>query len=135
MKKIFSKAERNVLIHIILRKEDIQSERMNIIEDKEPLQLAAMKLPKGRTFRPHKHIYCEKTSTITQESWVVVQGKVKVILYDINSEIIAEEILEAGDCSITLRGGHTFEILEDETLVYEHKTGPYLGIEQDKEFI
>ena len=29
----------------------------------------------------------------------------------------------------------TFQILEDDTLVYEYKTGPYKGIENDKEFL
>ena len=93
-----------------------------------------MSLLRG-TFKPHKHVYCEKTTTIAQESWVVIEGKVKAILYDIDDNIISEEILNAGDCSITLYGGHTYEILEDNTLVYEYKTGPYLGIEADKAFI
>ena len=32
-------------------------------------------------------------------------------------------------------GGHTYEILESDTLVYEYKTGPYEGQKLDKEFI
>ncbi len=135
MKKIFSNVDKEQLVHIILRKEDVQSERLNVIEDHEFLQLAAMKLPAGKKFRPHKHVYCEKVSTITQESWVVIVGKVKAIFYDLDDKIIAEEILGPGDSSITLRGGHTYEILEDDTLVYEYKTGPYLGPDKDKEFI
>jgi len=135
MKKIYSNVERGKLLHIVLRKEDVQSERTNVVEDKEFLQLAAMRLPAGKTFRPHKHIYCDKSTTIAQESWVVISGKVKAILYDINDSVISEEVLDAGDCSITLYGGHTYEILEDDTLVYEYKSGPYLGIEKDKEFI
>jgi hypothetical protein len=135
MKKIYSSVDSNNLLHIILRKEDIQSERMNIIDDQEFLQLATMKLPKGKTFLPHKHVYCEKITTIAQESWVVIQGSVKAILYDVNDEILTEEVLNPGDSSITLRGGHTYEILEDDTVVYEYKTGPYLGIDLDKEII
>ena len=135
MKKIYSKIEKDKLLHIILRKEDVSSERINVVEDEEYLQLAAMRLQEGKTFKPHKHVYCEKTTTIAQESWVVIEGKVKAILYDIDDNIISEEILNAGDCSITLYGGHTYEILEDNTLVYEYKTGPYLGIEADKAFI
>ncbi len=135
MKKIYSNVERGKLLHIVLRKEDEQSERTNVVEDKEFLQLAAMRLPAGKTFRQNKHIYCDKSTTIAQESWVVISGKVKAILYDINDSVISEEVLDAGDCSITLYGGHTYEILEDDTLVYEYKSGPYLGIEKDKEFI
>lgn len=135
MKKIFSNIDKEQINHIILRKEDVQSERVNVIEDCEFLQLAAMRLPAGKKFRPHKHVYCEKTSTIAQESWVVITGKVKAFFYDVDDKIIAEEVLWPGDCSITLRGGHTYEILEDDTLVYEYKTGPYLGPDKDKEFI
>ena len=49
--------------------------------------------------------------------------------------IIAEPVLEPGDASFTLEGGHTYTILEDDTLVYEYKTGPYEGQELDKVFI
>ena len=54
---------------------------------------------------------------------------------DIDDKIIAEPILKAGDASFTLYGGHTYEILEDDTLVYEYKTGPYEGQKLDKKFI
>ena len=40
-----------------------------------------------------------------------------------------------GDASFTLYGGHTYKILEQDTIVYEYKTGPYLGQTFDKEFI
>ena len=46
-----------------------------------------------------------------------------------------DTILKAGDASFTLYGGHTYEILEEDTLVYEYKTGPYEGQELDKTFI
>ena len=36
---------------------------------------------------------------------------------------------------MTFEGGHTYTILEDETIVYEYKTGPYKGQENDKVFI
>ena len=66
---------------------------------------------------------------------MVVQGAVRCIFYDINDTIIATPILFKGDASFTLRGGHTYKILEDNTIVYEMKTGHYLGQKLDKEFI
>ena len=135
MQLIYSKSAPDKLLHIIIRKEDVTEQRMNIIDDKEFLQLAAMNLPLGKTFLPHKHIFCERTTTIAQESWVVIQGKVKAILYDINDEILTDEILNPGDCSVTLYGGHNYEILENDTLVYEYKTGPYKGLKFDKVII
>lgn len=135
MDKIYSKVNPEQILHIILRKEDIKSERVNVIDSEHFLQLAAMLLPNGKTFQPHKHVYSEKTTTIAQESWVVIQGRVKAILYDLDDTIIEKSILEPGDVSITLYGGHTYEALQDNTLVYEYKTGPYTGVENDKEFI
>ena len=56
-------------------------------------------------------------------------------MYDIDNTIIREEILNAGDCSMTLRGGHNYIALEEDTIVYEYKSGPYYGQVLDKEFI
>ena len=94
-------------------------------------------MAKGTTFRPHKHITKERTyeAQIAQESWVVIKGSVKCIFYDIDDTIIATPILRAGDASFTLYGGHTYEILEEETIVYEYKTGPYEGQALDKTFL
>ena len=135
MKKIYSKIEPDKLLHIVYRLDEI-TERTNIAPENEFLQLASLKMKKNTTFRPHKHIYKQgEKQIIAQESWVVVKGKVKCKLYDIDSKLIAEPILNAGDCSITLEGGHTYEILEQETFVYEYKTGPYKGQKNDKIFL
>ena len=123
------------LLHIINRKEEITN-RTNVCPDDEFLQLATMRMPLGMTFKPHKHIYKDgPKEVIAQESWIVIQGRVKVILYDIDDTIIHEDVIFPGDCSITFRGGHNYEIMEDDTIVYEYKTGPYQGIEMDKDFI
>ena len=94
-------------------------------------------MEKGKTFDPHKHIVKNRhyTEQIAQESWVIIRGSVKCTLYDIDDKIIAEPILKVGDASFTLYGGHTYTILEDNTIVYEYKTGPYEGQELDKKFI
>ncbi len=134
---IYSQVNPDKLLHIINRLEDINKSRKNIIDDQQFLQLATMKLNKGDTFKPHHHFY-KKSPTdqvIVQESWLVVHGSVKCIFYDIDNTIISTPILYPGDCSITLEGGHTYEILSDNTIVYEYKTGPYQGMENDKRFI
>ena len=66
---------------------------------------------------------------------MVIKGSVKCFFYDLDDKLIQTEILNAGDCSITLSGGHNYEILEEETVVYEYKTGPYEGQIKDKVFI
>jgi hypothetical protein len=134
MEMIFSKVEPNILLHIINRIDEIK-DRTNIAPEEEFLQLASLKMKKDQTFKAHKHINIEKITTIAQESWVVIRGSVKCIFYDLDDRIIAEPVLKPGDCSMTFRGGHNYLILEDDTIVYEYKTGPYLGQELDKVFL
>ena len=136
MKKIFSRKEPSKLLHIINRFDEINI-RTNVAPDHQFLQLATMRLDQGKTFSPHKHIWknIEDNKAIAQESWVIIQGSVCVHLYDIDDVHLADEIIKRGDCSMTFEGGHTYSILEDDTVVYEYKTGPYFGQILDKEFI
>jgi cupin fold WbuC family metalloprotein len=134
MEMIYSKIQPDKLLHIVYRFNEING-RTNISPDNEFLQLASIKMKKGTTFKAHKHIYHEKTTNIAQESWLVIKGSVKCIFYDLDDTIISEPVLLSGDCSMTFQGGHNYLILEDDTIVYEYKTGPYLGQELDKEFL
>lgn len=134
MEKIYSKIKPNTLLHIVYRLDEVNG-RTNISPSEEFLQLASIKMHKGQTFKAHKHITVEKVTTIAQESWLVIKGRVKCIFYDLDDTIIAEPILLPGDCSLTFRGGHNYLSLEEDTIVYEYKTGPYLGQEQDKKFL
>jgi hypothetical protein len=136
MEKIYSKKEPGKLLHIIYRKEDITEARIDIVSEENFIQCSSLNLNEGKTFKPHRHIWKERTrNVIAQESWVVIQGKVKCIFYDLDDEVLSEPILNVGDASFTLEGGHNYLILEDNTLVYEYKTGPYEGQIFDKIFI
>jgi len=135
MKKIYSKINPEILLHLTTNVDEIESERKDIAPDNEFLQLAILKMNKGKTFQPHKHIEYKKETDIAQESWFVFKGKVKCIFYDINDTVLDEVILNEGGISMTFRGGHNYEILEKNTIVLEYKTGPYLGQKLDKTFI
>jgi len=136
MEKIYSKIEPNKLLHIINRLSDIDG-RNDVVPEDNFIQCATLKMENGKTFKPHKHIEKQRTyeKQIAQESWVVIKGRVKCRFYDIDDTLIAEPILEVGDASFTLYGGHTYEIMEDDTIVYEYKTGPYEGQALDKVFL
>ena len=136
MEKIYSKVEPTKLLHVVVRKEDLIPGRVEVVPEDHFIQCALLNMERGKTFKPHKHIWKKRTrNVIAQESWIVIQGSVKCIFYDIDDQIIATPILHPGDASFTLEGGHTYEILEDNTLVYEYKTGPYEGQSLDKTFI
>ena len=136
MEKIYSRVNPDLLLHIIVRENDIEPGRVDLIPDEHFIQCSMLQLDNGKTFKPHKHIWKERSrNVIAQESWHVIKGKVKCIFYDIDDSIISEPVLNAGDTSFTLLGGHNYLILEDGTKVLEYKTGPYEGQENDKTFI
>ena len=136
MEKIYSKVEEGKLLHIINRLSEIDG-RSEVVPKDNFIQCATLKMEKNKTFPPHKHITKDRhyTEQIAQESWVVIKGSVKCILYDIDDKVIATPVLYPGDASFTLYGGHTYEILEQDTIVYEYKTGPYEGQVLDKIFL
>ena len=140
MELFFSKINKDHLLHMVYRLNDFSNiqkgGRINVIDGKNFIQMSALRLNNGQTFEPHMHVWKKgEKKVIAQESWVVIRGSVKCKFFDTNSKLLAEPILNIGDCSITLEGGHTYEILEKETLVYEYKTGPYKGQKNDKKFL
>ena len=136
MIRLYSKIEEGVLLHQINKFESIVS-RSDLCPEEEFIQCATLRMSKGKTFRPHKHVEKKRTyeNQIAQESWVVISGSVRVIFYDLDDSIMTSFVLSRGDASFTFRGGHNYEILEDNTIVYEYKTGPYEGQKIDKVFI
>jgi len=138
IKEIKSKITLETIHYIIKFSEDgLQpDERKNVIASKNFLQLSIMKFNNGKTFKAHKHVYKNFSSKIiAQESWIVLKGAAKAVFYDVDGTFLQEEILNTLDCSITLEGGHNYEIIEDDSIIYEYKSGPYLGQTLDKEFI
>ena len=136
MHKIYSQINPNKHLHTVFSYYEIDG-RNEVADEHQFLQLATLRMEKGKTFKPHQHIWkpSPTENIIAQESWVVIQGSVKVYMYDIDGTLLETEIINKGDCSMTFEGGHTYEILEEDTVVYEYKTGPYLGIENDKKFL
>ena len=136
MYKIYSKRDPSKLLHLVHRFTEIE-ERTNVADDNQFLQLATLRMQRGKTFRPHRHVWKspQYDMTIAQESWVVIQGSVEVSFYDTDGTLLEKQIINRGDCSMTFEGGHTYTILEDDTVVYEYKTGPYYGQDRDKVFI
>lgn len=137
MKKIYSKIN-DELLHIVFNTNILGTNRIDIIDSENFLQCAIVKNSEvGYKYRPHSHnINKVEFKTIqTQESWFVLDGCIKVYHYDIDGELLNTDILKKGFLNITLKGGHTLEVLEKNTLIMEHKNGPYFGFEKDKTLI
>jgi mannose-6-phosphate isomerase-like protein (cupin superfamily) len=125
------------LLHVIIRAEDFPGAREDISAAHEALQLSVIATPKWTTYQAHRHIPKKTPSEhVTQETWIVVRGRVSVSHDDIDGTLLEVSILESGDCTITYAGGHGYQILTDDARVYELKTGPYAGSAAlDKEYI
>lgn len=134
--RIYSKVIPDKLLHIIYTISDMDDERNEIVPPNEFIQCAGLDLPSGRTFRPHKHIEQHRSTDryIPQESWVVISGAVLVTYYDIDDTELVKKFLFPGYVSITLAGGHNY-FVHQRAIVFEFKTGPYLGQATDKKFI
>ena len=133
--KLYSKVNPEQLLHTIYRLDDFDSDRHDFTSEDKYLQGAVIGIDEGKKYRRHMHIECVRTTDMTQEAWVVFRGSVKVKYYDVDGTYLTEDVIEAGDCSITFGGGHSFEGGEDNTIVYEFKSGPYFGRDADKVFI
>ena len=139
MEQIYSKVQPDKILHTIHRLQDVinrKEQRLDLIDEDQFIQCSSLKMKKGTTFKAHRHIWKSgKKNSIAQESWCVIIGSVKGFFYDLDNTLLHTTNLYVGDVSFTLEGGHNYEILENDTIVYEYKTGPYEGQTLDKVFI
>ncbi|SEM17903.1 Mannose-6-phosphate isomerase, cupin superfamily [Syntrophus gentianae] len=93
-------------------------------------QVACMQHPAGHKIAPHVHNFLFRQVLYTQEVLMIRRGRVKVNLFSSEKDFITSRTLESGDLILLCGGGHSFEMLE-ETSMIEVKQGPYAG-EGDK---
>jgi hypothetical protein len=93
-------------------------------------QIAYMKHPLGHKIAPHVHNMITRQVLYTQEVLIVRRGKIKVNLYSSDKDFIGDRILMTGDLILLCGGGHSFEMIEETSLI-EVKQGPFAG-EGDK---
>ena len=135
MERIYSKVDKNKLVLALMRFDDISEYRTDLSPDGEYLQISGRKLEKGLKVKAHKHTPIERKTDITQEAWVVFEGCIKGTFYDLDDSVLYETEIGKGDVIVLFRGGHSLEVLDEDTIFYEFKTGPYYGVEADKEAI
>jgi cupin fold WbuC family metalloprotein len=127
MEFIYSKIEKGKILHRINRFNEVK-DRQNLCSNESFIQCATYKKNKGLITKPHIHIerQVESHHYVTQESWVIIQGSISVILFDVDGSFLCTYELHKGDICITFYGGHTFDVLENDTIIYEFKSGPYV---------
>ncbi|MBN1938049.1 MAG: hypothetical protein JW843_00580 [Candidatus Aminicenantes bacterium] len=95
-------------------------------------QLGLLVHPKGRIVKRHRHKLVKREIFRTQEVLVLLEGKIRVELYDDERAKLKTVILKSGDSILLAQGGHKVTVLEDSKII-EVKQGPYAGFD-DKEF-
>ena len=135
MERVYSKVDKDKLVLALMRFNEISEYRTDLSPDEEYLQISGRKLEKGLKVKAHKHTPIERKTDITQEAWVVFDGCIRGIFYDLDDSVLYETDIKRGDVVVLFRGGHSLEVLDEDTIFYEFKTGPYYGVEADKEAI
>ena len=123
--KIFSKIDNTVQICSIIKKNYIKSGSQFYSNNNEYLQFISLKSNSDFIVKPHKHLLNHRKTSLTQEAWIIIKGKVQVIFHDIDNTKIYEDTLSAGDACILFSGAHSLKNLTKEVLLYEVKNGPY----------
>jgi len=120
----------------ILHKFDEWKQGLDFITPHETfIQAGTWWYPKGKDLRCHEHLINERVAQRTQETIVIISGKLRLDLYDKSKKIFHQEDLAAGDMAVILNVGHGYHILEDNTRVVEAKNGPFISVEKDKMFL
>ena len=134
MKQIFCK-QNEILLCSMIQKKDIVEQRTSLSSEHDLLQVAVKKLNYGNNVAAHKHKLKERITTGTQETWIVLQGKIKANIFNTEDTFIQSVDLIEGDIIVFFAGGHELITLENDTLFCEIKNGPYYGINEDKQNI
>lgn len=136
IQRVYSITNPKKLLNIIYHQEVTRGtlakiERTEISGSKDFLQAMHIKLPSGTEIKPHAHKPIKRKTTKTQECLLVLEGSIELTIFDTNKKTVQKEILNRGDCTLFLDGGHSFKVVKHAS-VFEFKNGPYLGPEKDK---
>ena len=123
---------KEIIISIIYRDSDWVKGLNFITPDNFFIQVGSWWYQKGKKLDAHVHKDYERLATRTQESIYVKKGSVKVSIFSEEQVFLEDYILNEGDLAVFGYGGHSYEILEDDTQIIESKNGPFVGADLDK---
>ena len=128
MEKIYSKIDKNELLHTISKKIDLNSDRSDITDPSLPLQVSRINL-KSSTVKAHSHKpkMLLKKKIEQNECWIVLKGTINISLFDIDKTNIKNTTLSKGSILITRGGGHSINKSSIDSELIEIKLGPYNG--------
>lgn len=102
------------------------SETTFVTPDDLPLQMGMIVYGAGKDIVPHLHLPIVREVHGTTECVIVRKGKCAIDFYDDDKQLLTSRTLEQGDIVLLLGGGHGFR-MEEDTVLFEVKQGPYAG--------
>lgn len=133
MEKIEKIIDEEKILAVVVRKDSSLKEVNFFTPQDFSQQLGLLVHEKGKKIKAHRHKLIKREITLTQEVLVVLEGKVKIDLYNEKLKKIKTVVISDGDTILLAHGAHSIEILEDSRII-EIKQGPYAGVD-DKEYI
>ena len=128
---VHSKVKAGQLLACVANTLECGERRVDLTPPEQFLQACVLPLELGKEIAAHIHTPRDAVPgpnpVITQESWIVLRGKIRVRLFDLDQTFLQEVQLAAGHLIVTFYGGHSMACEEKDTLIVEFKNGPYLG--------
>lgn len=95
-----------------------------VTNNNDEFQVASFLLNKSEKIERHYHPDQNRGLSKTSEVLVLIEGKLKVSIYDKKNKFVDSLTIESGDTIALVSGGHELEILEESKFI-EVKQGPY----------
>jgi len=121
------------LIAIIGNVEDMPKGNNFITDSNLPMQVGIMRNDKVRLQNHIHKVRNRQFKSISNEFHMVVRGKVQVSLFNDEKKMVHRSVLCPNMFCLLINGGHGYEILKDDTIMVEVKSGSFTTIEEDKE--
>ena len=126
MEKIFSKIQKNKLLHIISKKLPEGIKRLDLTDNEKPLQVSRINL-KNIIIKPHSNNSKSLNLGLVEqnECWIVLNGKIDITLFDTDKTKIENRTLHKSEILITCGGGHSINNTSEDAEMIEVKLGPF----------
>lgn len=125
----------DLILAVIIRDTDWEEGLNFVSSEGDYQQVGIWGYDKGKKLAPHIHLIEPREVLRTQEVVFVKDGRIRANIYTEKEQFLTSVELKRGDTIILLKGGHGYEILEDNTKILELKNGPYIGPERDRKKI
>jgi hypothetical protein len=117
--------EEDVLLSIVIRQIRQSSGTEFFTNPEQILQVGLIHVSPDRQVLRHRHNSLERKTLGTSEVLLVLDGKVKLEVFSVNSDALIKSIdLFEGDLVVLIAGGHSFSS-EIKSAMLEVKNGPY----------